>query len=207
MEELVFIFDKVGVLAFAFIGVSYGVKKKLDIFGLLIAGIVSAIGGGILRDLLLSRVPYAISHVEYMLFAVGASIFAIVLFYYEKKVNDKFLFLADAIGLGAFAVSGSLVSVNAGLNVFVTILFAVITATAGGMIRDIVLNDIPFIMKREIYATAAGFGGLLFQSILFLGLELPAAIFSTLAFVMGVRVYTFYKKIHLPAINNGKKRN
>lgn len=207
MEALIFFFDKIGILAFAFLGVFYGVKKKLDVFGLLIVGVVSAIGGGVLRDLLLSRVPYAISHIEYMLFAIGASLFAVILFYQNKEVNEKLLFFADAIGLGAFAVSGSLVSVSAGKNVFVTVLFAVVTATAGGMIRDILLNDIPLIMKREIYATAAGIGGLLFQGVLFLGLELPVAIFSTLIFVIGVRIYTFYKKIHLPTITNGKKRN
>jgi uncharacterized membrane protein YeiH len=205
VESLVFIFDKIGILAFAFVGVSHGVKKKLDIFGLLLVGVVNAIGGGILRDLLLSKTPYTITHIEYMLFAFGASVFAIALFYHDKRINGKILFSADTLGLSAFAVSGALVSISAGLNIFVTFLLAAITATGGGLIRDIILNEIPFILKRDVYATAAGVGGILMQAVLFIGIKLPLAIFLGLFFVIIVRSYTFYKKVHLPIINNGKK--
>ena len=106
MEQIVFILDKIGIFAFAFVGVSHGVKKKLDVFGLLLAGTITAIGGGILRDLSLSKTPYAVSHIEYLLIAVVASILSMVFYSLNFKISQKIVIIADTLGLAAFAVSG-----------------------------------------------------------------------------------------------------
>lgn len=200
MEQIVFILDKIGIFAFAFVGVSHGVKKKLDIFGLLLAGTITAVGGGILRDICIAKVPYAISHSEYMLLAVVASSIFIIFYRFEFKIPSKIVLGADTLGLASFAVSGANVAVGANLSVLVVMLFAVTTAAGGGLIREVVLNEIPFVLRREIYATAAGIGGLLFYLLVISGYGIGVASGITLITVIAIRTYGIVKKVNLPRI-------
>lgn len=205
VEQLIFILDKVGIVAFAFVGVSLGIQKKLDIFGLVLIGIISAIGGGILRDLTLGKVPFAVSNISYLEFASAATVFSILVFYLKVAISNKVLIFADTLGLGAFAAAGVTVSLNAGLGIFHTILFSIITAVAGGIIRDTLLNKIPIILKREVYATAAGIGGLGGYLAFYLGSTINNAAFLALAVTIVVRIISIYRGINLPTINNDGK--
>lgn len=200
MEQIVFILDKIGIFAFAFVGVSHGVKKKLDVFGLLLAGTITAIGGGILRDLSLSKTPYAVSHIEYLLIAVVASILSMVFYSLNFKISQKIVIIADTLGLAAFAVSGSNVAIGAHLNGFVVILFAVMTACGGGLIREVMLNEIPFVLRREIYATAAGIGGLVFYLLVQGGYGVEESTVITLILIIVIRGFSIIKKINLPIL-------
>lgn len=199
-QQIVFILDKIGIFAFSFSAVSLGVKKKLDIFGLLVVGIASAIGGGIIRDVVLNRIPFAISHPDYLLFAFGTSLITILLFNLKLLIPNKILTLADTLGLAAFAASGATVSINLELNILNTILFSVITAVGGGLIRDILINEIPFVLKREIYATAAGSGGLIIHLLFILGLNISYSVLIGLIFVIILRLISIKKRIDLPII-------
>lgn len=200
VEEIIFALDKVGIVAFAFAGVSMGIKKKLDIFGLFIVGILTAVAGGIARDLLLSNVPYAISNIEYLMYAFVASLASIALYRFKIFVPAKPLLIADALGLGAFAAAGVVVSLNANLSILHTILFAIVTPVGGGMLRDILVNEIPFVLRKEIYATAAGIGGLAAYLVFFFGYGILAASVIALIVTILIRGYAISKNYHLPVL-------
>lgn len=201
-EELIFVLDKIGIVAFAFAGVSKGIQKKLDIFGLLIVGILMAVAGGIIRDLILAKVPYAVSNIDYLLYAFLASFLAIALYKFKLFVPAKPLLIADTIGLGAFAAAGAAVALQADLSVFHTVLFAIVTAVGGGMLRDILVNEIPFVLKREVYATAAGLGGLASYIAFLFGYGILAASIVGLILTIVIRTYTISRNLHLPVIRS-----
>ncbi len=199
-QQIIFILDKIGIFAFSFIAVVMGVKKKLDIFGLLVIGVASSVGGGIIRDVILNKVPFAISNPDYLLFAYGTSLLAILLLHLKLLIPNKILAFLDTLGLAAFATAGASISISLNLSIFHTVLFAVITAVGGGLIRDILLNEIPFILKREIYATAAGVGGLIIHLLFKLGVNISYAVLAGLILVILLRLYAIQKKLHLPII-------
>lgn len=201
-EELIFVLDKIGIVAFAFAGVSKGIQKKLDIFGLLIVGILMAVAGGIIRDLILAKVPYAVSNIDYLLYAFLASFLAIALYKFKLFVPAKPLLIADTIGLGAFAAAGAAVALQADLSVFHTVLFAIVTAVGGGMLRDILVNEIPFVLKKEVYATAAGLGGLASYIAFLFGYGILAASIVGLILTIVIRTYTISRNLHLPVIKS-----
>lgn len=200
MEQIVFILDKIGIFAFAFVGVSYGIRKKLDVFGLLVIGVTTAIGGGILRDVCRARTPYAITHIEYMLIAVLMSIAAIIFYHFELKIPVKLLLVADTIGLASFAVSGANVASQAHFNIFVVILFAILTGVGGGVMRDTLLNEVPFVLKKDVYATAAGIGGAVFFLLLAAGATYPTATIAAIIVVLVIRTVVIKKKYNLPVV-------
>ncbi|MEX1104195.1 MAG: TRIC cation channel family protein, partial [Dehalococcoidia bacterium] len=115
LEDLVTLFDRIGIVAFAISGVEVGVRKRFDAFGLLTMGVVTATGGGLMRDLVLNRTPFVIEHEDYLLWAVGASIAAIAIAWNERRIPWQLLAAADAVGLGAFAAAGALAGIGADL--------------------------------------------------------------------------------------------
>ncbi len=201
-QNIIFFLDIIGIVAFAFTGVSLGIKKKLDVFGLLLIGITSAIGGGILRDLILSKVPFAIAHLDYLGFAYVASFISILAFYFKLNIPSKLIILADTLGLGAFAMAGTTVSLDLNLSIFHTILFSVLTAVGGGIIRDILINEIPFILKYEVYATAAAIGGLITHLLFILGIPIQTSVLIGLVFTILLRFFSIKRKLNLPIIRN-----
>ena len=197
-EQIVFILDKIGIVSFAIAGVSVGIKKKLDIFGILLLGVINATGGGILRDLILGKVPFAISHFDYLEFATGASLLAIISFYFKINYPEKLIIIADTLGLGAFAAAGAAVSINADLSILHTIFFSIVTAIGGGIIKDMLINEVPFILKREIYATAAAIGGVFAQFSVSLGIS-NAILIGAIATII-IRSFAIKNKLHLPIL-------
>jgi len=158
--ELVGILDRVGIVAFAFSGVEVGSRRRLDAFGLLVMGLVTATGGGLLRDVILGRMPYVIAREDYLLWAVGSCGVAIALVWWHRQLPRWFLILADAAGLGAFAVAGALAAMHAGLALPAVIALAILTAVGGGVLRDLMADQVPLVLRAEVNATAAALGGL-----------------------------------------------
>lgn len=199
-EEAIFILDKIGIIAFAFAGVSKGVQKKLDVFGLFIVGTLTAVAGGMVRDIILVKVPYAVSNIDYLAFAFVASLISIALYKFKFIVPAKPLLVADAVGLGVFAAAGAAVALGAGLSVLHVILLAIITAAGGGVLRDILVNEIPFVLRREIYATAAGVGGIAAYASFYLGYDVVTTMSVCAVVTVAIRFYAIWKKMHLPVI-------
>ncbi|MEG1742232.1 MAG: trimeric intracellular cation channel family protein, partial [Acetivibrio sp.] len=168
VERIVGIIELIGIVAFAISGAMVGVQKKLDIFGIIVLGITTALGGGVIRDLLLGRVPPMMF--QKPIYAILATVFSISTFIFalivgEVKDNKKEFYnsiinFLDAVGLGVFAatsVNMVLVS-NSEAGIFLSVFMGTITAVGGGILRDMMSNEIPLILKKRIYAIAAIIG-------------------------------------------------
>ena len=160
LAELVLLADRIGIVAFAIAGVAVGVRRRMDLFGLLAIGMLAAIGGGAVRDVLLGDLPRALTRTDYLAFAAGAAVLAIVAAWLGWRWPDRLLALADAIGTGAFAVAGALLAREAGLDWPAAVVLAILTATGGAILRDVLANRIPRTFRTDLNATAAGVGGL-----------------------------------------------
>lgn len=160
LAELVLLADRIGIVAFAIAGVAVGVRRRMDLFGLLAIGMLAAIGGGAVRDVLLGDLPRALTRTDYLAFAAGAAVLAIVAAVLGWRWPDRLLALADAIGTGAFAVAGALLAREAGLDWPAAVVLAILTATGGAILRDVLANRIPRTFRTDLNATAAGVGGL-----------------------------------------------
>ncbi len=192
--------DILGTIAFAISGVLVAFNKKMDLFGILIIAFVTAVGGGTLRDLLIGNTPVSwMTDMTYTYVILGSAIFAII---FRSKINylRTSLFLFDTIGIGLYTVVGIEKGINAELHPIICIALGTITASFGGVIRDILCNEIPVIFRKEIYATACILGGLTY----FLLNEFPIKtdyvfVVSGLVVIL-VRLLAVKFKIALPSI-------
>ncbi|MFS4493999.1 trimeric intracellular cation channel family protein [Maribacter sp. 2308TA10-17] len=198
------IIDILGTIAFSISGVLIAMEKKLDMFGVFIIAFVTAIGGGTLRDILIGNTPVVwMRDYTYILVVLGAVIFA-VLFVNKLKYLRKTLFLFDTIGIGLFTMVGVEKGLAADLLPIMCIALGTITACFGGVIRDILCNEIPVIFRKEVYATACILGAASY----FLFRELP--IITEYAFVAAILVTIIARlmavkfKIALPNIYRSK---
>lgn len=156
---LVAIADRVGIVAFAVSGVAVGRRAGMDLFGLATLGLVAAIGGGIVRDVLIGDVPRAFVRTDYLLYAAAAVAGAIAFGAAGRRLPVAILDVADAIGTGAFAATGALLATEAGLDWPATVLLAILTATGGGVLRDVLATRLPHVLQAELNATASAIGG------------------------------------------------
>lgn len=208
LHELYYVLDLTGTFVFAISGAVAARQQGLDIFGILVTAFTVACGGGIIRDLCIGITPPAnLSNWHYLLASIIATILAISLFSLVKKMSKPVLFF-DALGLSLFAVTGAQKSLAFGHNAQVAILLGVITAVGGGVIRDVLLNRIPVILQKEIYASAA----LVASSIVVIGsffTEFSADLISIIALVVccTIRLLSLYYKWNLPSFPMEKPKN
>ena len=146
-----------GTLAFAISGIRLASAKRFDWFGAYVVGFTTAIGGGTVRDLMLSLTPFWMLDSTYLFVTAGALLIVIVSGPYLIRFNNTF-FIFDAIGLGLFTVVGIEKTLAAGFPLWVGIIMGTITGAAGGVLRDILINEEPLIFRKEIYALACVFG-------------------------------------------------
>ncbi len=175
-----FIVDILGTIAFAISGVLVAIDKKLDLFGVFIIAFVTAVGGGTLRGLLLGNTPVVWLMDSVYLFTILGTVVLAVIFRARLKYVRKSLFLFDTIGIGLYTMVGIEKGLTAGLLPIMCIGLGTITACFGGVIRDILCNEIPVIFRKEIYATACILGGVGF----FLLVKLPLT--DTYAYAAGI---------------------
>lgn len=153
--SLVYILEMAGTAAFAVSGALAASRKNMDIFGFCVLALMPAVGGGTVRDIIIDRVPvFWISDNRYVAVAIIA---ALIVFFtsYKPGSRRQILIWMDALGLALFAALGTEICLQQNTGALVAIMLGVTTAVTGGMIRDIICNEIPLILSREIYATAA----------------------------------------------------
>ena len=172
MDEFIFILELIGTVAFASSGAMISIEKKIDIYGVNVLGATTAVGGGIMRDIILGLTPPgAFSHPVYVLVAALTSTILFVIAYakptaFESRVKtdyyDKLMFWCDTAGLGIFTVVGIQAAVRAvgGENVFFFVFIGTLTGVGGGVLRDIMAGETPYILVKHIYACAAIAGGI-----------------------------------------------
>ncbi|MCK8481616.1 trimeric intracellular cation channel family protein [Psychroserpens algicola] len=154
------VIDILGTIAFAISGVLVALEKRMDAFGVLIIAFVTAVGGGTLRDVMIGIHPVSwMTNMTYVYVIVASAVFAVLL---RNKINylRRSLFLFDTIGIGLYTVVGIETGIVAGLHPIICIALGTMTACFGGVLRDILCNEIPVIFRKEIYATACILGGL-----------------------------------------------
>ena len=159
MPSFVQILDFIGTFAFAISGIRLASAKRFDWFGAYIVGLATAIGGGTLRDVMLNVTPVWMTDSIYLICTAFAMFFVIIFGKYLIHLNNTF-FLFDSIGLALFTVVGFGKSISLGYPFWVAIIMGSITGAAGGVIRDVFINEIPLIFRKEIYAMACVIGGL-----------------------------------------------
>lgn len=161
--SLIFAFDMIGIIACSISGTILAKHKQFDVFGCLLVSIVTAIGGGTVRDVILDRHPlFWMVDMSYLTVITVTSLAFQVFFHPNSRHVDKLLKLFDTIGLSAFTLIGIKVAVSMGANIAVSLLLGVITIIVGGIIRDMICNEIPLVLQHEIYITPALLGGSLY---------------------------------------------
>lgn len=161
-EDLIYLFDIVGTLVFAISGVVAAVERKFDLVGAFMIGLVTALGGGTTRDLLIGSTPVAwMLNLDYLYVVIIAM--ALCFFFYRQLARvRKGLFIFDSIGLGLFTILGLEKALNTGLSIPIALMLGIVSAVFGGVIRDVLTNQVPLIFRKEIYALASLSGGLIY---------------------------------------------
>jgi len=202
--ELLQIIDIAGTAAFSIAGVFAAMEKKLDLFGILIIAFVTALGGGTLRDLLIGNVPVSWMHQLHYGLIVMVSAITALLFTNLLKNLHNILLLFDSLGLGLFTLVGIQKGIDLQLHSGICILLGTITACFGGVLRDVLLNQIPLIFQKEIYATACIGGGMVYFLLLYTGAQgWPIDIICILVIVLS-RFLAVKYNWSLPVINKLK---
>lgn len=205
---LFFIMELVGTIAFSCSGAMVAIRKKLDFLGIIVLGVITAVGGGMFRDILIGKNPPELfRNPVYVIVAVIAAILMFFIVrsrtlaqnFIQTKVYDRLMNLLDAIGLGAFTVVGVNTALHSAYNhyVFLTIFLGVITGVGGGLLRDIMVCEIPSILKEHIYACASLVGALLYAYSMYLKIPNIGIIVSALVVIL-IRVLARHYDWNLP---------
>ncbi|MDY5356616.1 MAG: trimeric intracellular cation channel family protein [Candidatus Cryptobacteroides sp.] len=204
--DFITIIDYIGTFAFAISGIRLAAAKNFDIFGAYVVGFVTAIGGGTLRDLLLGMTPFWMEQPSYVVITAVALVFVIVFRKQVVKLNNTF-FIFDAIGIGLFTVVGVERSLEAGFPMWVNIIMGSITGAAGGMFRDIFINEVPLIFRKDIYAVACVLGGVTYYICLWLGYShILTQIISAISVIL-IRILSVRFSISLPSLKPIEEHN
>ena len=195
--------DIIGIVCFALSGFLMAVHHKLDILGVFISSFLTALGGGMIRDVLADRTPYVFT-TNLPVFLVVITVLVALLFKLHKidDLEGKTTFIiSDAIGLVSFSITGSLIAIQNDFNFLGVLILSFLTAVGGGTIRDILINRVPSILVSEFYATVA----LIIASIIYVLelLHLRSLPVLTIVFIFGValRLLAYYRKWHLPTLS------
>ncbi|MEM9000109.1 MAG: trimeric intracellular cation channel family protein [Bacteroidota bacterium] len=192
--------DILGTVAFAISGVLVAMEKRLDLFGVVIIAFVTAIGGGSLRDLLIGNTPVVwMRDLTYVITILSTVVLAIA-FAGRLKYLRKSLFLFDTIGIGLYTMVGIEKGLHAGLLPIICIALGTITASFGGVLRDILCNEIPVIFRKEIYATACILGGVFYFLIVQLPMPETYSYVGGILVVISIRILAVRYSISLPNI-------
>ena len=197
--DFVTVIDYIGTFAFAISGIRLAAAKNFDIFGAYVVGFVTAIGGGTLRDLLLGITPFWMEQISYTVITAIALVFVIIFRKFVVRLDNTF-FIFDAVGLGLFAIVGIAKSIEFGFPFWVAIVMGTITGAFGGMMRDILINEEPLIFRKDIYALACVFGGLVYYGCDCMGVPLPLTQFIAAVAVFMARVLAVKYHVSLPAL-------
>ncbi|WP_108062113.1 trimeric intracellular cation channel family protein [Poseidonibacter lekithochrous] len=195
--------DIIGIICFALSGFLIAVHYKLDILGVFISAFLTALGGGMTRDVLASKTPYVFTDTTPVLLVMATVLISLILKLHKiDDLEGKTAFIiSDAVGLVSFAITGALVAIDNEFNFLGVLILAFITAVGGGTIRDILINRVPSILVSEFYATVAIIVGLVTYGLHLLGLH---SLFTLiLVFIAGValRLLAYYRNWHLPTLS------
>jgi len=192
--------EYIGIIAFSMSGFFVAIKNRLDLLGVLIATFLTALGGGIMRDVTLNKVPFTFSH-NYPALIVISVLALLIIFKFHKRnsIENKALFiLSDSIGLVSFSISGALIAIQSSFNLTGIIAMAFLTAVGGGITRDIIINEVPFVLKTGFYGTVS----ILIAIILYTLNSLHVSTYTNISILffaaLALRLIAYYAKWSIP---------
>lgn len=204
--------ELIGTIAFAISGATLAIQKRLDIFGIILMGCTTALGGGMVRDILLGYTPPRVFYNgEYVALAALTSFIIFLVAKWQRKASfdndplyDFLLTFCDALGLGIFAVIGTKYSYffGYGKNAFFCIFLGMMTGVGGGVLRDIMCMDIPFVLRKHIYAVAAILGSVLFYYMVYFGISEAVATLVGMSATLVLRMLAWHYRWNLPKVES-----
>lgn len=204
MNTVQIVIEFLGTFAFAISGIRWASYKKFDWFGGYVVGLATAIGGGTIRDVMLGVTPFWMTNFIYIICTAAALVLGIIF----RKAIVKFSstwFLFDTLGLALFTIAGIQKTLYAGFPFWVAIIMGCITGVAGGIIRDVLINEVPLIFRKEIYAVACILGGFVYWVGLSLGVNLEITVILSFITVVVVRLIAVKYHISLPHLHDVDK--
>lgn len=192
----------VGTVAFALSGFMVGVRKHLDIMGIFILSMITANGGGAIRDVLANRTPWVMTDITAFYLVVGTLAAAYLFTLHRVKALEKsrLFVLCDALGLVAFSVTGALVGLDAGFNVFGVTALAFITAAGGGIIRDLMVNEVPAVLTSDFYGSIAVLLGAAIYALHYFGWQNELNVTLLFMAALVLRTIAYLRQWHLPRL-------
>ena len=198
-EPLLNVIEFLGTFAFAISGIRHAAAKHFDWFGGFVCGIAVAIGGGTLRDMMLGVTPFWMTSSIYLICTLIAQMFVIIFAHSLKRLDNTWFFF-DTLGLALFTVAGLQKTLDCGHPFWVAIIMGTITGSAGGVIRDVLLNNVPVIFKKEIYAMASIVGGAAYWGLVECGCDMTVSVIIAFVLIVLIRIYAVKYHISLPVL-------
>ncbi len=199
--NLVYVLEMIGTAAFAISGALAASRKNMDVFGFSVLALMPAVGGGTIRDIVIGRSPvFWISDNNYIAVALLAAL-AVFLGTYKPGSRRRMLVWMDAMGLALFAALGTQICLQFETGPLVAVMLGVTTAVTGGMIRDIICNEIPLVLSHEIYATAAFVASLTYVAADYLGASSPVSLSMAVVAGFAIRALAIRYNWSLPSFN------
>ena len=208
MDEIMFVLELIGAAAFAVSGAMVAIEKRADIFGILFLAVTTALGGGVIRDVLIGRIP-PVMFVSYwyLLISVVAALAVFIDAYLRSEkyklhldkldaVNNIF----DAIGLAVFTVSGMNAAMPVSDNVILVLFVGMCTGVGGGMLRDVMTNTMPKELRKRVYAVASLLGGGLYYAMYALGVNQIVSLGCGMLLIFALRLFATIFKWNLPSV-------
>ena len=213
-DIIIFVIEIIGTIAFAASGAMLAIEKNMDVFGVCVLGVVTAVGGGMTRDVILGNIPSSLTDPIYITTAAIVSVVIFIIVYINKsllrgghKAYDFVISVMDAIGLGIFTITGITVGINEGHGneIFLIVFLGVITGVGGGLIRDIMARQKPYILHKDIYASTSIVGAVLYIILLNTAGETTALLISPIT-VFVLRMLSTRDKCNLPKVINNRRK-
>ena len=201
--DYIVILDILGIIAFSFTGYILAVRAELDIMGVFIISSISALGGGLIRDIIVDRTPFIFTNIYPLSVVLVTIIVSIILKLHKKNnlTNNYIFIVADSIGLSLFAITGAGIGLAAGINLPGVIFLGLLTAIGGGIIRDMILNVVPTILTNEVYGSIAIIIAFIMWVVTIITPITPIITALLLIFGTLLRLFVIKKNYHLPKIH------
>lgn len=206
MNTVYFIIEFIGTLAFAISGIRLASAKHFDWFGGYVVGLATAIGGGTIRDVMLGLTPFWMTTPIYLICTAGALLLVII---FKKRLTSltNTWFLFDTLGLALFTIAGIQKTLFAGFPFWVAVIMGCMTGAAGGIIRDVLINEVPLIFRKEIYALACIIGGIVYWIGYYLNWHDEITMILSFVSVIIVRVLAAKYHISLPILREDNDKS
>lgn len=200
MSEFIYYLDIFGTISFAVASSLMAYRKNLDPFGILVISVITSVGGGTIRDILLRNYPiFWIDNVTYLLVIIISSILTQIFIKYISRITN-ILLIFDAIGIGVFTVIGIKTSLSFNLHPLISIMMGTVTAVFGGLVRDVLYNEIPVILHKELYATLCISGGVVFFILKYFAVPVEVNYAVSMLFIIITRIVAIKFNLSLKSL-------